>query len=392
MSIGGGQACLPLTQVFHWVLGQRHGRLVVLGEAKVHEQVGCGHALSKVLFEQSSAVPLQAKQALNKKTKRGFYVVWCDGQHLAQDCLAGMQFRNGGVKEEASKLLEVRVWLGEFVVLHRALASAGWDKALAAVVAAQGGKSIQQALSLLRSSQRTDTQQLQAREKADEQAIEELQKTWGAVAIEKALTLHPALQRYGVRILPVGTFTLLELVLDHVEHRALKLSSWSCAQRGSNIGVSLDSVWERAHQNVQEPTRGAEEAKPEETAQSSPCQEAGVCLCTGPGLALKKLRNSLLRQMKRLFKGASRQELEDGWFCLRLFIDEEQDSTEILQPLPTEEHFLHVALMYWKPYRPTFHKLLRSERPLAETHYPGQWVYVEAGALAQRKGSSLESH
>ena len=122
MSIGGGQACLPPTQVFHWVLvGQRHGRFVILGEVKVHEQVGCGHAFSKILFKQSSAVPLQAKRALNKKTKLGFYVVWRDGQHLAQDCLAGMQFRNGDIKEEAGKLLEVRVWLGEFLVLHRAL-------------------------------------------------------------------------------------------------------------------------------------------------------------------------------------------------------------------------------------------------------------------------------
>ena len=220
----------------------------------------------------------------------------------------------------------------------------------------------------------------QAELKADEHSLEDFQQTKGAEAVARALEAMPALRRYSLKLVPIGRHTVLELTPDQIQQRATRLASWACGQRGSNVGSNLDRLWAERHQTITEPSASQAEHGQHP---SSKCADAGVCLCTGAGLGLKQLHNALLRMMKRRFQGKAKQELADGLYTLRLFADRASEDSALpaAEGSHDEEHILHLSLMYWKPYRPTFHKLVRSERPKGEADFPAEWVYVQAHCL-----------
>ena len=189
-----------------------------------------------------------------------------------------------------------------------------WDKAQAAVAEAKGGTALEQALDKLRCSQRMQSKAVQAQEAEHHVVLKQWDATLGEGVIEQALKALPFLRRHDMQALPSTGLPLIELQLEQTQQRATTLASWACAQRGSNIGSSLEKVWVSQHHTVSEveQTDVARAAEPQ--TKVSPCAEAGVCLCTGRGVLLKRLRNALFRDMKQRFKGLQKQELGQGLF------------------------------------------------------------------------------
>ncbi len=71
----------------------------------------------------------------------------------------------------------------------------------------------------------------------------------------------------------------------------------------------------------------------------------GLCLCSGRGLLLKEMRASFCRVVTRLCppRSTMRHWLEDGW---------------LVAALPEDGLFMHIAVFYLRPYRPTFVELV----------------------------------
>lgn len=110
----------------------------------------------------------------------------------------------------------------------------------------------------------------------------------------------------------------------------------------------------------EEPSRS--QAKPS-------CLLAGMCLCGVAGDAIWKMKLGVLRAMRSAMQSpALRQDLCDGRIVLRFMCAEREQSlsTGVLEEeLHGLDKFVHVSLMYFSPYRPTF-RALASEDPFPD--------------------------
>ena len=110
------------------------------------------------------------------------------------------------------------------------------------------------------------------------------------------------------------------------------------------------------------------------------CAKAGCCVCSGDGRLLRSFRNSVLRAFKAACppQSADRSSLVAGDLVLRLTSQAGDGALDAV----AEEHsvadvFLHVSLMYLKPFRPTFHRVKPVPPPLGEA-VEGSRIFVKA--------------
>eukprot|EP00971_Amphidinium_carterae_P350363 6491504-Amphidinium_carterae.1 len=144
--------------------------------------------------------------------------------------------------------------------------------------------------------------------------------------------------------------------------KALEVVSWSQQNVKSNLGPSLQRLWNDLHETVG--GINADSLPPPFAAnKKSSCISAGFCLCTEAGKVVHNLRNRCINNMKVQFKGsAQRALLAKGMVVLHLTTEVDEPSLGPTLPAEHEEHFLHVGLMYFSPYRPTFQTMWRSTR------------------------------
>lgn len=115
------------------------------------------------------------------------------------------------------------------------------------------------------------------------------------------------------------------------------------------------------------------------------CLKAGRCVCCKDGLELRRLRNSLLRAMKRVFLAKTQQQrdLVDGFIVahLRGKVAGNSAVEQVELDSSFKDVYLHVGMMYLRPYRPTWMEVEPVAPPSDIDPAAGE-LWVKAVALA----------
>ena len=267
-------------------------------------------------------------------------------------------------------------WQQHCVAFHKATQHlTDFDLALACLKQVQGTGDIGTALRLARSSARLENKKVALQRKQAEDSLSQYHNTHGVDACKELQQALPVLQRHDIKRVAEGAFPVFELQNKKLQEIATQLCSWSCGNRSTNFGPGLDKLWHDLHRTVDTglSLQGeSEEDIQELSLKPSICREAGVCLCTGQGLLLKRCRDEVLKKLKSSFSlKASKDLLLDGHIFLKITeVVEEGDADPIV-------NWYHISLMSLSPYQPTLQKVI----PLSveEEHFYPDYVYLQAG-------------
>ena len=203
---------------------------------------------------------------------------------------------------------------------------------------------------------------------------------------ERIYTCFPELLQVPTQIYfcseaPLAT---VQVVFDSIDP-CQAIASWaSCNARRSNVQRALKEDWARRAQ----PVRTASDVAQEPPSRKAVCLDMGRCVCSQTGKELLRQRNQLLKSLKELLSSKVSGEkamLENGQVVLLLQEERVPVSaaalgsyaTRLLQMDTNEEAqapklcgkvWLHIAMQYFSPYRPTF-QLLQHGSELAEDLY-----------------------
>ena len=143
--------------------------------------------------------------------------------------------------------------------------------------------------------------------------------------------------------------------------------------RTLNLSASLRHDWTKRHETI-----GVAEATGQKNFKKPTlCCQYGLCLCTHTGKQVLSLRNQFLKHLKAWVSSQTSSEktyLQDGWLVVLLKQQHSlaerpswsacamdlmhTDSAPDTEWTKSEEIWLHIAMQYFKPYRPTFHRLV----------------------------------
>jgi hypothetical protein len=137
--------------------------------------------------------------------------------------------------------------------------------------------------------------------------------------------------------------------------------SWMASQQkraGTKVGQAVLDKYLREHDMIKHANCPKIPQQIDPVDETADCASAGICVHQGDGLVLKHQCNRLLQAMKAQAPVGStvRKQMDEGQIVLRLS-GEVRDGGD-----PDRlELYVHIGLMYWSPYRPTFHKVERIE-------------------------------
>ena len=123
------------------------------------------------------------------------------------------------------------------------------------------------------------------------------------------------------------------------------------ARAPHGLPKKMSEAWYRRHQTFVH----SEQSPVAVVKEHRHCWRAGRCICKAPGLWLARCRKQvLLKCSARFSTKIAKQELVGGWIFLRLVGS--SLAMDAVAPVETRTQWVHVALMYLSPYRPTLLK------------------------------------
>ena len=208
------------------------------------------------------------------------------------------------------------------------------------------------AVALAKSLIRLDSAERQDKLKLQKQRLEEYNAAVGTAEVKRYQGLLPCLKDVSWKSVPSMAVPVLELSPSETQRKAMAVCSAICGTQTPLAGA-MDKFWEEQHYTIDKGLDMKQRGQAEEKTHTE-CLESGVCLCSAEGQALKRLHRAFLAKMKGAFQLQDMKSLlANGQICVRL--------TERGQDMPATGNrgrrpdiFLHVAMMYWSPYRPTF--------------------------------------
>lgn len=226
------------------------------------------------------------------------------------------------------------------------------------------GMDLDTCLSLARAAIRIDNARARERQAARRAALEAFENGPGKESVRSILQAHPSLAGASLRPVPSpkGVVLMAEGCHDlQTLHEAVAWARWS---KASALSGCLAQSWDEMHRTVMEDQCGPCNA---DCPPPSECLLAGMCVCSGDGKELKKLRSLFLRAMKTTFPPTTPQRsmLLGGGIVVRM-------TSSSRDPLGTEggeqvtgnaDLWLHIGMMYLTPYRPTLLQLEEVPRP-----------------------------
>lgn len=250
------------------------------------------------------------------------------------------------------------------------------------------GLDLGECLSLARSAMRVDSAQDRQRRAERQAAIKAFEGGPGQQLVNAIVGRHPFLAGIPLRAVPSPKGAMLQVDGVPDLERLQQAVSWAYSSKSSNLSACLAQSWAQMHRTVLDG-----QCPPcDETRPTSECLAAGCCVCTGSGKDLKKLKNKFLSEMKTAFQmGTSqRQLLVDGAAVVRFSGGAKQASAADGEPLVEQDVWLLIGLMYFKPYRPTFHRLEEVSAPNGEPSRAGR-LFVKATPHQCRVDASIAS-
>jgi hypothetical protein len=158
---------------------------------------------------------------------------------------------------------------------------------------------------------------------------------------------------------------------------ATESMSWLSSKRKLLDNKVSDAVWARylrEHEMFKHASCPKIPQRIEAVDGVAECASAGICVHQGSGLLLRHQCNRLLLAMKAQAPvgSAVRKQIDEGQIVLQ-FVGESlgDDGDDGL------EFYAHIGLMYWNPYRPTFHKVEKVPKDESLPFNPAR-IYVKA--------------
>ena len=152
----------------------------------------------------------------------------------------------------------------------------------------------------------------------------------------------------------------------------------------SGFGAACKNLWEERHQVInQESCRAIPQASP--ARQNLTCHQAGTCLCCKRGKMIGKLKKRWDKASSNIWRVKSRARAlaSNGFFVCRL--QGVLDAANMARFSGTSAAscctvvWLHVALMYFSPWRPTFLKMEVCDTSCEISGASGGLIWLKAG-------------
>eukprot|EP00971_Amphidinium_carterae_P246394 4893594-Amphidinium_carterae.1 len=235
-------------------------------------------------------------------------------------------------------------------------------------------------LKMAKAFRRLDSERLQESSKEQEEVLESYAKHIGVEKVHKLQEMMPFAQRYAMQAVPDGCLDLYEMVPDKTVARAQVVCSYMFAHKNSQAGAAVDEWWAELHQTVEEESTNR---VAEKSLKPSVCQEAGICLCkeSHTGKQLMAAKNAFLRALKDVTQTKETKSLLSSGMLLVKFTTGAGNDDATSTSAHSDELMFHIALMYWKPYRPTLHQVCFVACPAEEE--ARDYTYVQVTGKSQ---------
>eukprot|EP00971_Amphidinium_carterae_P231089 4586009-Amphidinium_carterae.1 len=188
--------------------------------------------------------------------------------------------------------------------------------------------------------------------------LQEYQTEVGASKITSLGLQVPDLEGHSFLPVPSGGVQCFELLDKSIPAASVSVG-WMMNHKTSIAGKLTDS-WSKSHYLVE--AKDCDELP--EAARKKPtiCHEANMCLCSATGKKLKAFHDKIIEAFKVQFHNPEMKKLlATGHMVMQLSTKSDivvPQSVALLHEMMEASHFFGVALMYFKPYRPTLERLL----------------------------------
>jgi hypothetical protein len=213
-----------------------------------------------------------------------------------------------------------------------------------------------------------------------EDAVTKYRETIGKEALDKLVSEIPCLGELKDALRPIPS-PLCSPCFQYTPPSASNATdsfSWMASQpklAANKVSHAVLGKYQREHEMFKQPSRKIPQ-QIDPVVDGDECAAAGICIHRGIGLLLRHQCHRLLLAIKAQAPvgSAARKQIDDGQIVLRLLGEElDGDETDSL------EFYVHIGLMYWSPYRPTFHKVVRVDKDEPLPYNPGR-IYVQAAS------------
>ena len=206
--------------------------------------------------------------------------------------------------------------------------------------------------------------------------------------LHDALGHERALAAFEQDLQPVPQQACLECdVVPDIGSAVAKVCSASHAAKdiaGRSDSAALAASWNRRH-NIVRHTEA--QAIPDEDQEAKwKCWRFGCCICCADGKRLYRVRNAVLRAMKRAFPSKSDRRQLQAQGAIFIALRSQAPGGDGPVDLVDGDNLLifHIGLQYFKPYRPTYQEMIVMEKGMN-----GEWRLQVAALWGYMRVSKL---
>lgn len=219
---------------------------------------------------------------------------------------------------------------------------------------AVSGVSVTSCLSLARSAMREQSAQGRIEERDVDRILAEFSNGPGAEQLQTVLRHLPELSSLALTPTP-SAFGMAFHAAGPSADSLAKAVAWATSSKSSNVAQTLDRWWAQAHESLQE-----EECQPTPPLPEpgTACLAAGRCICSPEGRRLRLFKNRFIQAMKVACPAGSDQRalLADGRVVAHIvgagMPEANAEGADL--SLASVDLWLHVGMIYFSPFRPTF--------------------------------------
>eukprot|EP00971_Amphidinium_carterae_P352702 6492709-Amphidinium_carterae.2 len=251
-----------------------------------------------------------------------------------------------------------------FWLLHKGLQKGDSANVIAHASNMAAGN-LKEALSLVRVQKKLDGQAKVQGMQADIDLLEQYRHGSGLKSKELLATRLPDFcSAFADSLHPVHVLGGHCLCMDSKVHRAATAAmGYASHSMKTNLGKCVEQEWHELHRLLQAPQSTGE---PSAKVPRKPCVIAGMCLCSGRGKLVRQFRNRLYQHLKLCLASKTGKTLmADGNVVVSLTSRALEGHVDIVEAEPLQI-WLHLGLMYLRPYRCTWQQLLAIEPPSCE--------------------------
>ena len=231
-----------------------------------------------------------------------------------------------------------------------------------AAMAQATNSSVAETVAIARQVGRIDTVAHQADLQKALEVLHVYDEKQGRGAVAALRHVCPALAALPMVAVPLGSGMHVHVKAPTPEDVAGPLAWAASHSQKHGMSTRLEAHWDLLHREIAPPADMQEGEAPGQSA----CQKAGICICTGEGVTVRKIADKFLKHMKRHFPFGSqkRKALAQGDFVVKLAgrMTSYEDVVAGVLPL-TISRWYHIGLMYLSPIEPTFWEVMPVDNP-----------------------------